>query len=59
MNCGRDENQTYHIFIHLDANVSSSIQRINREILTREGIMEHFLDTLKHLKHLEFITQEP
>ena len=59
MNCGRDENPTYHIFIHLDTNVSFSTQRITWESLTKDVIVEYFLDTLKFLRHSEFITQEP
>jgi len=58
MNCGKDENPTYHTSIHLDINVSFSTQRITWESLTREMIMEHFLDILKHLRHSEFTTQE-
>ena len=58
MNCGRDENPTYHTSIHLDVNVSFLTQRITWESLTQEVIMEHFLDGLKHLRHLEFTTQE-
>ena len=59
MNYGRDENLTYHTSIHLDVNVSFLTLRITWASLTQKVIMEHFLDTLKHLRLLEFTTEEP
>ena len=59
MKYGRNENPTYNIFFHLDANVSFSTQRITWENLTRKVIMGYFLDTLKLLGHSKFTTQEP
>ena len=59
MNCGRDKNPTYHTFIPLDVNVSFLTLKITWKILIQKVIMEHFLNTLKHLRHTEFTALEP
>jgi len=59
MNCGRDGNPTYHIFILSGASVLFLTQRIVWEILTQKVIVEHSLNTLKDQRHLECTTQEP
>ena len=56
MNCGRDENPTYHIFIHLDADVLVLIQSITWENLIPKVTMGYFLDTRKLQRHSKCIT---
>ena len=59
MNYGRNENPTYHIFIHLGASVSFSTQRIVWKNLTRNVTVKYFLDALKLQRNSECTTQEP
>jgi len=59
MNFEKDENPTYYIFIHVDANVLLSTQRIAWENLNKKVTVRYFLDTLKLQRHSVFITQKP
>jgi len=58
MDCGKDENPTFHISILLDTNVSFLTLGTTWESLILSVIMEHYLGNLKHPSHIEFITLE-
>ena len=59
MNCGRENNPTYHTSIPLDANVAFKTPKTTWESLTLSVIMEYFLCTLKHQRYIECRTLEP
>jgi len=59
MNYGKDENPTFHTFILLDVSALYLTLRTTWESLTPSVIMEHYLHTLKHLRHTKSTTLEP
>ena len=59
MNCGRDENPTYHTSIHLDVNISFKTLRTTWVNLILGAIITYCVGSLRLLRHTEFTTLDP